>query len=337
MKGNHYQLEIFCGTGGVGKTTLATSRAIYLAKKDLRVLLITIDPSLRLKQVLSLSDKSAGDIKKVELEEYCFDALLMSSQKTFDRLGIDKDKNNKILEVLMRPNGGMNEIMAIIEVQSQLESNNYDCIILDTPPGKHFLDFLDASKKIDRFFDKSYIEIFKFLGKNLNSQLPSEGKKKIFSKIVSSGVKKLLSYLERVTGKEFVETFIEAIFVLHQNKNYFLKALTFQRFLKESDNYQWFLVSSTEQSKVKEIIEIAKNATHLSKEHSVLLINKCMDMGSIDEDEFSKVPVKYFIEREHQIIDFFDRSKLFKNLLKFPDIFEADPKKHVKSLTSHWN
>jgi anion-transporting ArsA/GET3 family ATPase len=49
MKDKYFQLEIFCGTGGVGKTTLATSRANFLAKKNLKVLFITIDPSLRLK------------------------------------------------------------------------------------------------------------------------------------------------------------------------------------------------------------------------------------------------------------------------------------------------
>ncbi len=334
MKGKNYKLEIFCGTGGVGKTTLATSRAKHLSAQGLKVLLITIDPSLRLKQVLNLADNSAGQVRKVNLATVEFDALLMSSQKTFDRLGIDKEKNNKILEILMRPNGGMNEIMAIIEVQSQLESNEYDSIILDTPPGKHFLDFLNASKKIDRFFDKSYIEIFKFLGKN---SAPKSGGKKLFGKIVSSGIKKLLTYLEKVTGKDFVETFIDAIYVLHQNKHYFLKALTFQRFLKESNNYQWFLVSSTEQSKVKEIIEITKNATHLSKEHSVLLVNKCLDMGTLEEDDFEATPVKYFIEREKRIINFFDQSKLFRKFLKFPDIYEADPKKHVESLTNHWD
>ena len=128
----------------------------------------------------------------------------------------------------MRPSGGMNEIMAIIEVQSQIEAEKYDCIVLDTPPGKHFLDFLNASKKIDRFFDKSYIEIFKYFGKSISTQTSSR-KGKLLGRIVSSGVKKLLTYLEKVTGKEFVETFIEAIFTLHQNKHYFLKALTFQK------------------------------------------------------------------------------------------------------------
>ncbi|MBT6324576.1 MAG: AAA family ATPase, partial [Bdellovibrionales bacterium] len=56
----HKPIEIFCGTGGVGKTTLATSRALFLASKNLKVLLITIDPAKRLKQILSLNDDDSG-------------------------------------------------------------------------------------------------------------------------------------------------------------------------------------------------------------------------------------------------------------------------------------
>ena len=91
----------------------------------------------------------------------------MSPSHTFEEMNLVNENKNKILEILMRPNGGMNEIMAIIEVQKHIDSNQYDAIILDTPPGKHFLDFLKATQKIDRFFDKSFIEIFKYFGRNL--------------------------------------------------------------------------------------------------------------------------------------------------------------------------
>ena len=58
-------IEIFCGTGGVGKTTLASSRALYWALKGKKVLLITIDPARRLKEVLNLNDQKSGEIEKV--------------------------------------------------------------------------------------------------------------------------------------------------------------------------------------------------------------------------------------------------------------------------------
>ena len=148
----------------------------------MKILLITIDPSLRLKQILNLNESNAGQINEVTFDNIVLDAQLMSTEKTFEKLGINSKSKNKILEILMRPNGGMNEIMAVLEVQQHIKSSNYDTIVLDTPPGKHFLDFLDASKKIDKFFDSSYIEVFKFFGKNLNKNVRRVGTGEYFLK-----------------------------------------------------------------------------------------------------------------------------------------------------------
>ena len=84
-------------------------------------------------------------------------------------------------------------------------------------------------------------------------------------RLVSSGVSKLLSYLEKVTGKEFVETFVDAIFTLYNNKDQFIVALKFQDYLKKSESYRWYLVASTEQQKVREIVDLTGEASHISK------------------------------------------------------------------------
>ena len=139
-----------------------------------------------------------------------------------------------------------------------------------------------------------------------------------------------------MTGKEFVEVFIEAIFILHQNKDYFLRSLDFQNFLKDSSNYRWFLVSSTEQSKVQEVKEITLSATHLKKENSHLLVNRCLNLDKISEQDLKTEPVQYYIERENKILEFFNCANLFKSFKQFPEIFHADPKKHVRELCTEW-
>ena len=66
----HKPIEIFCGTGGVGRTTLATSRALYLASHGHKVLLITIDPSHRLKQILNMQEEESGVIVQIPLTRF---------------------------------------------------------------------------------------------------------------------------------------------------------------------------------------------------------------------------------------------------------------------------
>ena len=136
---NAKPFEIFCGLGGVGKTTLAASRALYLASQDKKVLLLTIDPAKRLKQVLGMSEEKAGDVETITIKlndtQIQFDAMLMSPTKTLLKIAQDnnliKDFENHIIKILGQPYSGMNEIFALVEIELQYERKIYDYIIVD--------------------------------------------------------------------------------------------------------------------------------------------------------------------------------------------------------------
>ena len=175
------KLEVFCGTGGVGKTSLSCSRAQFLSEQGHDVLLMTIDPAKRLKQLLHLEEKDAGHLVKFNQK---LSVLLMSTDVTLKR--ICGEFNNHILETLSDPYGGLNEILSVVELTHQIKINQYDYVILDTPPGKHFLDFLEALQKIENFFDSSFIEMFQYFGNK---------RPKLFDRLFSGGLKKMLGYL----------------------------------------------------------------------------------------------------------------------------------------------
>lgn len=334
--------EIFCGTGGVGKTTLATARALGLAAAGQRVLLVTIDPARRLKDILGLTDESMGDITPVSLEGASLHALLMSPAKTIQRMASKFDTpdlaSNRIVRILSRPYGGMNEILSLVEVQMQFETGNYDVIVLDTPPGAHFLDFLEGLGKIRSFFDQNFVEIFNYLG-----QKTAAAGKKVFglgiiNRFISGGVKKLLSYLQNVTGADFIDDFIEAIQVIYQSKSAFLKGLSLQDKLKEKDQCNWFLVTSVEQGKAKEAIELKSHASHFIHQDHYLVLNKCLEQELVQwlPVDDNLLTLKATLEGKEKNLK--GRLKeYFPNVLEFPEVISLSPTEHIKNLTLTWN
>lgn len=336
------KIEIFSGTGGVGKTTLASSRALFLANQGKKILLITIDPSKRLKQVLGIDEQKSGEVLPVtwdfESADGHLDAMLMNPEKTIQRIGklshVDDFGNNKIVKVLARPNGGLNEILSIVELNIKINEHQYDTIILDTPPGSHFLDFLESSEKIESFFDKKFVEVFKFISNK--DSVKSKGR--IAFKLVSGGINKLISYLEKVTGASFIKDFVEAISVIYKTKEVFLKSIELKNKLKDTDYADWFLVTSTDQNKATEAVDLFKDATDFFGENSIILLNKCLNADIVEWQTSSSTEQE--LKENLQNKELFLKQTLtkhFKNIKTFEEIISNSPQEHIKQLQNQWN
>jgi len=338
------QINIFAGTGGVGKTTLATSKAIFEAQQNKKVLLITIDPSLRLKQLINL-ENNEGYINKILIKDIInsyggdheFSALCFNPLNTFKKITKNHDfdkilQDNRILKILTQPFGAMNEIMAYIELSYHYFSNEYDLIILDTPPGKNFVDFIHVFEKLNTFFNFYFFEIFKYLPsikKNKNTS--------IFKKIVNSGIDKALHYLEKVTGPVFIEEFINTISILYEKKDIFLKASTLKDYLNNEKISTIFLTTSIDQIKLEELKELLKEISSYISSKKVLTINKSLSeqleswAPTNNEEQYIK---DHFLFKENKIKNIAHELNL--ETVYFSENLSVHPYDHLISLINEW-
>lgn len=166
------------GPGGVGKTTVSAALAMEMARSGLRVAVVTIDPAKRLASALGLESLdntphrvenarlSKGGVKLEQGGELW--AMALDPKRTFDdlitRLSPDASSrqqvlDNRIYRELSGAVAGAQEFTAVAKLYELESEGNFDLIILDTPPSRNALDFLDAPARLSRFFDGRAMQV----------------------------------------------------------------------------------------------------------------------------------------------------------------------------------
>ena len=171
------RIVVCAGSGGVGKTTTAAALAMGMAERGLKVAVVTIDPAKRLADALGLEelgneprlvDPARFDEHGVQIRGELW-ALMLDSKRTFDalieRLAPDRETaeevlSNRIYQQLSSAVAGSQEFTAIAKLYELHQDGDYDLLILDTPPSRNALDFLDAPGRLTRFFQGRAIKMF---------------------------------------------------------------------------------------------------------------------------------------------------------------------------------
>lgn len=245
---------ITCGTGGVGKTTVSASLAVRAAIQGKRVIVITIDPAKRLATSLGLNHlgHEPTDLTKALEAVYGkpisgrLSALMPKSRESFERLirslttneeAVQRIFRNPILGTFSQDFSGANEYLALEELIHFHGRSEYDLIILDTPPSRNTLSFLEAPQLLARFFEEKMI---RFLVMPAN-------------RLLAFGMRKAFNVLERLTGAGFIHQlfdFGEALFEVQEN---FLKKLKSIHRLLESEDVGFLLVTAPTPESAPEI------------------------------------------------------------------------------------
>ena len=161
-------IVVCCGSGGVGKTTTAAALGLRAAERGRRVVVLTIDPARRLAQSMGLTelDNTPRVVKGVggpgELQ-----AMMLDMKRTFDEVVLahaDPERARQIMEnpfyqSLSSGFAGTQEYMAMEKLGQLQAEGRWDLIIVDTPPSRSALDFLDAPNRLGSFLDGKLIRI----------------------------------------------------------------------------------------------------------------------------------------------------------------------------------
>ncbi|WP_084541502.1 ArsA family ATPase [Nocardioides alkalitolerans] len=206
---------VCCGSGGVGKTTTAAAIAMRAAERGRKVVVLTIDPARRLAQSMGIEELDNTPRPVVGIDTSTggrLDAMMLDMKSTFDEVVETQASPEKARAILENPFyialsssfAGTQEYMAMeklgqIHRQAQVDGT-YDLIVVDTPPSRSALDFLDAPERLSSFLDGRFIRLL---------LAPAKGP----ARVMSMGFGLITGALTKVLGAQVLtdlQTFVAA-------------------------------------------------------------------------------------------------------------------------------
>ena len=206
---------VCCGSGGVGKTTTAAALALRAAERGRRVVVLTIDPARRLAQSLGLRELDNHPREVVvdgfEPKGELF-AMMLDMRRTFDDMVLthagrdraDQILSNPFYQTISSSFSGTQEYMAMEKLGQLVAQDEWDLIIVDTPPSRSALDFLDAPQRLSTVLDGRFIRML---------SAPARASGRGLLKIVGTGFSLFTRAVSTIVGGQLLQdasTFVQA-------------------------------------------------------------------------------------------------------------------------------
>ena len=326
------QIIVTCGTGGVGKTTLSAAMAIRATLLGKKTVVITIDPAKRLAQSLGLKSLSneptdltdllqktlqSAQAKapltlpsQLNLSTGTLSALVPDTRLTFENFVrelsptpnlAERVINNPIFQIFAKELSGANEYMALECLLSVYKKDQFDCIILDTPPSRNTLAFLNAPNVLSQFFEEKLIRWL---------VLPS-------NQLLSTGMKKTFQILERLTGAGFITHLFEFAAALFEVRVKFASNLSVIMNLLKSDKVGFMMVTAPTPETEQELNLFLSGLSERKFHFDGLLLNRTLQYL---ESSQSPPPNSKKWKEAHTLINAILKreEQVFKNLMKHP-------------------
>lgn len=192
---------VCCGSGGVGKTTTAAALALRAARRGRTVCVLTIDPARRLAQSMGLTELDNTPRPVPGIEGGSLSAMMLDMKRTFDEIveaHAEPERAAAILEnpfyqALSSSFAGTQEYMAMEKLGQLRQQGKWDLIVVDTPPSRSALDFLDAPKRLGSFLDGRLIRVL---------AAPARGAGRMSARVINASLSLFTGAMSKILGAQ---------------------------------------------------------------------------------------------------------------------------------------
>ncbi|HEY0952482.1 ArsA family ATPase [Nocardioides sp.] len=285
---------VCCGSGGVGKTTVSAALALRAAERGRRVVVLTIDPARRLAQSMGIEEldntpRPVSGLRtnaKGNRKGGGLDAMMLDMKRTFDEVVESQANPEKARQILQNPFyialsssfAGTQEYMAMeklgqIHAQAR-HDDSYDLIVVDTPPSRSALDFLDAPERLSSFLDGRFIRLL---------LTPARGP----ARMMTAGLGLITNALNRIIGAQVLrdmQTFVAAFDTLFGGFRARAQK-TFQ--LLQADGTAFLVVAAPEPDALREAAYFVERLSEDDMPLAGLIVNRASPVppGGLSADE----------------------------------------------------
>jgi anion-transporting ArsA/GET3 family ATPase len=210
------RIVVCCGSGGVGKTTTAAALGLRAAERGRKVVVLTIDPARRLAQSMGIDSLDNTPRRVKGIDESAggeLHAMMLDMKRTFDEIVEAHANGDRARQILENPFyqslsagfAGTQEYMAMEKLGQLRSRDQWDLIVVDTPPSRSALDFLDAPKRLGSFLDGKLIRVL---------MAPAKLGGRAGMKFLNVGMSMMTGALGKLLGGQLlqdVQTFVAAM------------------------------------------------------------------------------------------------------------------------------
>ncbi len=264
------RILVCCGSGGVGKTTTAAVLAMRAAELGRRAVVVTIDPAKRLADALGLEGLTNEPSTVDGSWSGELLAMMLDTKSTFDDLVVkyssDEEQARRIIDNRFYRNisgalSGTQEYMAMEKLHELHDGGEFDLIVIDTPPTRNALDFLDAPRRLTRFLDHRLYRLM---------TAPNRG----VLKAVNMAAQSFVRSVAKVVGADVIDDVVAFFQAFEGMEEGFKIRATEVEALLRADETAFVLVASPRRDTIAEATYFAEKLTEAGIPVRSLVVNR---------------------------------------------------------------